>query len=76
MGNVVARKTVIDDYFRDTDIDKTGAVTFENLRCFYNRKNRNLSDEQIRKWIEKADCNGDGKVSPQEFFKSWIQIFG
>ncbi|XP_057659057.1 uncharacterized protein LOC130895645 [Diorhabda carinulata] len=55
--------------FRLFDEEKSGYITFYNLKTIVTELNENLTDEEIQEMIDEADRDGDGKVSQDEFLK-------
>jgi centrin-1 len=55
--------------FQLFDEEKTGFITFRNLKKICQELGENLSDEDINEMIEEADRNKDGKVDADEFYR-------
>ncbi|XP_012527178.1 caltractin [Monomorium pharaonis] len=55
--------------FRLFDDDKTGKISFENLKRVANELEENLTDEEILDMINQVDEDGDGQISLEEFMK-------
>lgn len=44
------------------DDDKTGGITFKNLRRVADELGENMTDEELQEMIDEGDKNGDGEV--------------
>lgn len=53
--------------FKLFDDDKSGKISFENLKRVAVTLGENISDEELKEMIEEADCDGDSQVNEQEF---------
>ncbi len=51
------------------DEDKTGFITFRNLKRVCQELNENLTDEEIQEMIYEADRDNDGQISIDEFIR-------
>mmetsp|Transcript_74044 Transcript_74044/g.160128 ORF Transcript_74044/g.160128 Transcript_74044/m.160128 type:complete len:102 (+) Transcript_74044:220-525(+) len=58
----------IEKVFRLFDDDKTGKVTFNNLKRVAKELGENMSDEDLMEMIDRADTDGDHAVSFEEFY--------
>mmetsp|Transcript_53216 Transcript_53216/g.61002 ORF Transcript_53216/g.61002 Transcript_53216/m.61002 type:complete len:168 (+) Transcript_53216:64-567(+) len=58
----------INKVFRLFDDDKTGTVTLKNLRRVAKELGETMSDEELMEMIERADSNGDGEVTADDFY--------
>merc|ERR1712096_187537 len=58
----------INKVFRLFDDDKTGSITIKNLRRVAKELGETMTDEELMEMIERADSNGDGEVSPDDFY--------
>ena len=54
--------------FRDINVDKTGKISFANLKRVLNEIGEGMNDEEIQAMITEADKDGDGQVSFDDFF--------
>ena len=59
----------IEEAFKTFDKNKDGFITAEELRRTMESMGERVSKEEIDEIIEKADLNGDGKISIEEFLK-------
>uniref|UniRef100_A0A7S4Q1H4 EF-hand domain-containing protein n=1 Tax=Alexandrium monilatum TaxID=311494 RepID=A0A7S4Q1H4_9DINO len=55
--------------FNFFDEEKTGTITFQNLRKVATDAGIQLTDSQIQSMIDEADRDADGKVNQEEFFR-------
>lgn len=55
--------------FRLFDDDKTGKITFKNLKRVAIELGEDLSDEELLEMISQLDEDGDGQISLEEFIK-------
>jgi len=58
----------INKVFKLFDEDNTGSVSIKNLRRVAKELGENLTDEELTEMIERADSNGDGAVSADDFY--------
>lgn len=58
------------DAFDCVDTDKSGYLTFDEIKNVCEKLNAGLSDDDIRNLIKDADSSGDGKLSFEEFYKA------
>lgn len=58
----------ISKVFNLLDLDKTGAITLENLRSIAKELNEELTDEELHEMIVEADLDGDYQINKQEFY--------
>ncbi|XP_037708307.1 caltractin [Drosophila subpulchrella] len=49
------------------DDDRTGSISFANLKRVAKELGEQLTDEELQEMIDEADINGDGEVSKEEF---------
>ena len=59
----------IEEAFVHFDKNKDGFISAEELRRTMEQMGERVSKEEIDAIIEKADLNGDGKISIEEFLK-------
>jgi centrin-1 len=50
------------------DENKDGAITVETLKKVVQDLGDNIEESELREMIERADLNGDGIVSQEEFY--------
>ena len=50
------------------DIDRRGTVAFKDLKRVAKELGETMSDDEIREMIERADSNGDGEISFDDFY--------
>ena len=55
--------------FKLFDDDETGKISFRNLKRVAQELGENLTDQEIYEMIEEADRDGDGLISPDEFYR-------
>lgn len=55
--------------FRLFDDDKTGKISFKNLKRVAVELGEDLSDEELLDMINQVDEDGDGQISLEEFIK-------
>lgn len=53
--------------FEMLDDDKTGKVTFKNLKRIARELGETLTDQEIHEMINEADVDNDGEISFEEF---------
>lgn len=58
----------INKVFRLFDDDKTGFITVKNLRRVAKELGETMTDEELMEMIERADSDGDGQVTPEDFY--------
>ena len=54
--------------FRLFDDDNTGQITLRNLRRVARELGETMTDEELQEMVDRADSNGDGNVSFDDFF--------
>ena len=52
-----------------SDIDKTGKITFRNLKRVAKELGENMTDEELQEMIDEADRDGDGEINEEEFLR-------
>ena len=50
------------------DDDQTGHITLRNLKRVAKELGETMSDAELMEMIERADTDGDGEISPEEFY--------
>merc|ERR1712129_107031 len=58
----------IDKIFRLFDEDSSGYITWGNLKKIVQELGEDINDEELKEMIEEADKDGDGVVSPEDFW--------
>jgi centrin-1 len=58
----------INKVFRLFDDDKTGYISIKNLRRVAKELGETMTDEELLEMIERADSDGDGQVSQEDFY--------
>merc|ERR1719217_741420 len=61
-------KEDVSKVFRLFDDDRTGAISAKNLQRVARELGEQLSAEDIEEMIARADSNGDGQVSLDDFY--------
>ncbi|CCF75287.1 Caltractin ICL1c [Babesia microti strain RI] len=61
-------KEGIQKIFNLFDDDKTGSISFKNIKRVAKELGENISDQELRDMINKADSNGDGELSFDDFY--------
>ncbi len=61
-------KEDIKKVFRLFDEDNTGYITTNNLKRIAKDLGENMDDTEIREMIERADSDGDGRVTFEDFY--------
>ena len=68
MANKDTREEII-KIFRLFDDDKTGKISFRNLKRVALELGETLNDEELLEMIEEADRDGDGLLNFDEFYR-------
>jgi len=55
--------------FRQFDQDKSGRISFENLKRVTRDLGESMTDEELLEMIQAADVNRSGMVTPDEFWR-------
>merc|ERR1719272_1711764 len=50
------------------DDDKTGSISLKNLKRVSKELGETMSEEELREMIERADSNGDGAITAEDFY--------
>lgn len=58
----------INKVFRLFDDEKQGAITIKNLRRVAKELGETMTDEELLEMIERADSDGDGRVTADDFY--------
>lgn len=58
----------ISKVFNLLDLDKTGIITFDNLKSISKELNEEITDEELHEMINEADLDGDFQINKQEFY--------
>jgi len=58
----------INKVFNLFDDDKTGTISLKNLKRVSKELGETMSDEELREMIERADSNGDGQITQEDFY--------
>jgi len=58
----------ISKVFRLFDDDTSGSITLRNLRRVAKELGETMTDEELQEMIDRADSNGDGAVSMDDFY--------
>lgn len=53
--------------FNLIDTDKSGKISFKNLKQLARELDESLTDQEIREIISEADADNDGEISLEEF---------
>lgn len=69
----------INKIFALYDDERTGYISIKNLRRVAQELSENISEEELQELINRADIDGDGLVSEEEFYtiltrpiKQWV----
>ena len=58
----------VNKVFRLFDDDTSGSITIRNLRRVARELGETMTDEELQEMVERADSNGDGAVSMDDFY--------
>eukprot|EP00928_Gymnodinium_smaydae_P082736 TRINITY_DN66030_c0_g1_i1.p1 TRINITY_DN66030_c0_g1~~TRINITY_DN66030_c0_g1_i1.p1 ORF type:complete len:169 (+),score=60.49 TRINITY_DN66030_c0_g1_i1:134-640(+) len=58
----------INKIFNLFDDDKTGHISLKNLKRVSKELGETMSEEELKEMIERADSNGDGMISAEDFY--------
>lgn len=58
----------IQKIFNLFDDDKTGTINIKNLKRVARELGETMTEEELREMIERADSNGDGEISFEDFY--------
>jgi centrin-1 len=54
--------------FRLFDDDNTGTISLRNLRRVARELGETMTDEELQEMVDRADSNGDGAVTMDDFY--------
>lgn len=55
--------------FRLFDDDRTGKISFTNLKRVIEMVGEHMTDDEIQEMIDEADRDGDGEIGEDEFYR-------
>lgn len=58
----------IQKIFNLFDEDKTGSISLRNLKRVAKELGESMTDEELREMLERADGDGDGEISFEDFY--------
>ncbi|OXB71740.1 UNVERIFIED_CONTAM: hypothetical protein H355_007869 [Colinus virginianus] len=58
----------IQKIFNLFDDDRTGTITLKNLKRVARELGETMSEDELREMLERADSNGDGEISFEDFY--------
>eukprot|EP00927_Polykrikos_kofoidii_P056771 TRINITY_DN50851_c0_g1_i1.p1 TRINITY_DN50851_c0_g1~~TRINITY_DN50851_c0_g1_i1.p1 ORF type:complete len:169 (+),score=44.86 TRINITY_DN50851_c0_g1_i1:88-594(+) len=58
----------INKIFALFDDDKSGSITLKNLKRVSKELGETMSEEELKEMIERADSNGDGAITAEDFY--------
>ncbi|PFH38011.1 centrin 2 [Besnoitia besnoiti] len=58
----------IQKIFNLFDDDRTGTITLKNLKRVAKELGETMSEDELREMLERADSNGDGEISFEDFY--------
>mmetsp|Transcript_123425 Transcript_123425/g.356819 ORF Transcript_123425/g.356819 Transcript_123425/m.356819 type:complete len:175 (+) Transcript_123425:80-604(+) len=58
----------INKIFRLFDDDGTGTISLKNLKRVSKELGETMTEEELREMIERADSNGDGLITAEDFY--------
>ena len=58
----------IQKVFNLFDDDQTGRISVRNLKRVAKELGETMSDAELLEMVERADADGDGEISPEEFY--------
>jgi Ca2+-binding EF-hand superfamily protein len=50
------------------DEDRSGTISLKNLKRVAKELGETMSEEELREMIERADANGTGHITPEDFY--------
>lgn len=59
----------IETAFMQVDDDRTGKISFRNLKDIAQQLGENLTDEELQHHIDYGDTDGDGELNVDEFYR-------
>mmetsp|Transcript_20553 Transcript_20553/g.45326 ORF Transcript_20553/g.45326 Transcript_20553/m.45326 type:complete len:101 (+) Transcript_20553:193-495(+) len=66
-------RTGIEKIFQLFDDNGTGTVDFRNLKRVARELGETMTDDEIREMIERADTDGDGEISLEDFYNIMVK---
>ena len=64
----------IDKIFALFDVDKVGAISFDNLKQISQTLGETIGDQQLSEMLNRADSNYDGVVDADEFYEIMTRV--
>ena len=61
------------EMFNVIDRDKSGRISFKEMRFFFRVSDKGISDEKIEDMFKKMDASNDGEISFEEFLTFYIK---
>jgi len=58
----------INKIFRLFDDDNTGTISLKNLKRVSKELGETMTEEELREMVERADTNGDGLITQEDFY--------
>ncbi|KFK30981.1 hypothetical protein AALP_AA6G053300 [Arabis alpina] len=62
--------------FEDIDTDKSGSITYEELKTGLKRLGSKISETEVKQLMEAADVDGNGTIEYNEFITATMQRHG
>jgi centrin-1 len=50
------------------DVDRKGTISFKDLKRVSKELGESMTDDELREMLERADSNGDGEISLEDFY--------
>ena len=64
-----SEKEEIMKLFKLYDVDNTGKIALKNLKKITQDIGENITEEELETMLNEADLDGDGAISPEEFYR-------